>query len=523
MGQQTNFDQKKQPFFQNYAPQLFYPAAIVYILILLLALIMPDKLGSSLVDIRDFILKNINWVIMLAGSFSIVFCIWLVFSRYGDVKLGGKDAKPEFSFYTWIAILFCTGLGTGFVIFGSAEPVIHLFKAATVIDEGIAGTAAGVPEALRISVLCWGLFAWSLYAVGGIAIGYPAYNHNKPFRTSTGLYGLLGERCNDTIGSKILDVIAIIATIGGVSMMLGLSVASISFAMNILFGITLSATAKVLLMALFIFGYIISSTTGLARGIRYLSESAGYIAFILLFGVLILSPTPFNYIMATMIDTTGEFLWKLPKSIFWMDSAYANERSWAHDWYVFNILWSISYVAFTGGLVARISKGRTLRQIATGVSLVPTLLCLIWFTVWGTNSMFMQLTGLADVFSFVQSNPEQALYQVLQSFPYGVVLCYVAFVCFILFALTTADSASYFIAQQTSTGHNKPALTNCIFWGLIIGMTGVLFQIIGGYHSIKALAIVMGSPFVIVIFLYMYSLVKMLSKDYPKQNIMLQK
>lgn len=514
--QPSQSSQPKKGLLGSYSHTIFWPAAILYSAIIAFAVMAPVMTGKRFLQAQKFILANMDWMIMLTVAVAVVFCMWLAFSRFADVKLGNEDVEPEFSFYAWVAMLFCTGLGTGFVIFGSAEPIIHLFTAPTIIDAGNAGKAAGVPEAIRLSVVNWGILGFPLFSIGGWAIGYAAYRYNKPFRTSTGLYGILGERCNDMWISKVVDVLACIATIGGVSMMIGLGVASISFACSLLLGIVLSDLAKVAVMMGFILVYIVSASTGLSRGIRYLSESTGYLAFILLFAVLILGPTPLSYIMGNIVQVTGEFIWRIPQTLFWLDAGSLEESTWAGDWPVFFVLWNTSYIAFTGGVVARISRGRTLRQFILGVSIVPIAMCILWFSVWGANSSFMQLTGMIDVYSFVQSNPEQALYVVLKTFPLGTFLCFVAFICFILFAVTTANSASFFLAQQTTNGHDEPALLNCVFWGAIIGLTGILFQLIGGFSAIKSLAIVAASPFIFVSLAYIVSIKKMLDMDFPK-------
>lgn len=502
----------------SYNHSIFWPAAILYAIIIAFAITSPTLTGSTFISIRTVILNNLDWVIQISAAAAIVACAVLACGRWGHVKLGNEDVKPEFSFYAWVAMLFCTGLGTGFVIFGSAEPIIHLFTGPTVLEAGTAGKGEGLTEAIRLAVVNWGLLGFPLFAIGGWAIGYAAIRYNKPYRTSTGLYGILGEKCNDTVISKIVDILACIATIGGVSMMIGLGVASISFACSFLFNIHLTDTAKIFIMLGIIIAYIVSASSGLSKGIKILSESTGYLAFILLFAVLLLSATPITFMMSLLLEVTGEFIWRIPQTLFWLDAGTIGEgkSTWAQDWPVFFILWNASYIAFTGGIVARISRGRTLKQFMIGVSITPIILCLIWFAIWGANSGYLQLTGVIDVYSFVQQNPEQALYTVLDTFPLGGALCFLAFITFILFAVTTANSASYFLAQQTTDGHDAPALLNCVFWGVIIGLTGILFQLIGGFNAIRALAIVAASPFVFVTFAYIYSIFKMMEVDHPK-------
>lgn len=197
--------------------KLFWPSLTLFAAILAFALAAPATCGAFFASIQDFVLANFSWLILAVGAAAILFSLWMLLNRpFGQIRLGGEDCKPEFSFYAWVSMLFCAGLGTGFVIFGAAEPLYHLYNAPTIIDAGTAGTPRAVPEAIRLAVVNWGFFNWPLFCTAGWAIGYAAYRHKKPLRTSTGLYGILGERCNDTLISKIVDVVAGVATIGGV-------------------------------------------------------------------------------------------------------------------------------------------------------------------------------------------------------------------------------------------------------------------------------------------------------------------
>ena len=505
---------KKSGFLGNYDAHLFWPVTIIYLGIIAFAVIDPTAAGVTFSAIQRFVLSNFSWLILLTGASAICFALWMACSsRYATVKLGAKDDKPEFSFFAWVAMLFCAALGTGFVIFGGAEPLYHLFTAPTITDAGHIGKSQGVPEAIRLAVVNWGLFGWPIFAAGGWAIGYASYRHNKPLRTSTGLYGLLGERCNDTFFSKAVDVLAAIGTIGGVSMMIGLGVASISYAFLILFGIELNAVGKFTVMLCLILTYIISSATGLARGMRLLSESNGYLTLGLLAAVLFLGATPFTYVANMLLQVTSEFLFRLPQNLLWTDAGNFEPREWSGTWFIFYILWNVSYLPFTGGFIARISRGRTMREYICGTVLVPLFMTLLWFSIWGSNACFEQLNGYLPLYEAAQNNPEQALYILLGSFPFGTVLCFVAFVCFCLFAITTADAASHFIAQQTTQGTTSSSLPMRVFWGCLIGFTGILFQVTGGFTAIKSLAIAAASPFVLVTFAYIISIVKMMKQD----------
>lgn len=499
--------------------KLFWPSLTVFAVILVFAIVAPQSCGLFFSSIQNFVLANFSWLILAIGAAAILFALWMLLNRpFGHIRLGGQDCKPEFSFYAWVSMLFCAGLGTGFVIFGAAEPLYHLYSAPTILDAGTTGTAQGVPEAIRLAVVNWGLFCWPLFCTAGWAIGYAAYRHKKPLRTSTGLYGILGERCNDTIISKIVDILAAVATIGGVAMMIGLGVASITFALKLLFGIELGPLGQLSVMLGLIIIYILSSASGIAKGMRLFSESTGYLALFLLVAVLFLGNTPITYSLNMLLQVTGEFLFRLPQNLFWSDATQITPRPWSGTWFIFYILWNMSYVPFSGGFIARISRGRTMREFVFGTVFVPIIMCLLWFSIWGSNACFEQLSGYQPMWQVVKENPEQALYMLLGSFPFGSLLCFVAFICFCGFAITTADAASHFIARQVAPGEENSTLAMRVLWGCIIGMTGIIFQVTGGFSAIKSLAISGGTLFVLVMIAYIISIWRMMHADYPPQE-----
>lgn len=500
----------------NYESKIHWPIVIVYSCIIAYALTNPDQTSAFFSSVQGLILQNFNWFILLSGTAAVLCSFWMMISRYGHVRLGAQDSRPEYSMLAWISMLFCAALGTGFVIFGTAEPLFHLYQSTFVLDSGKAGTMQAIPEAIRLSIVDWSLFGWPLFAIGGWAIGYASYRHNKPLRTSTGLYGILGERCNDTVLSKIVDIMAGISTIGGVAMMIGLGVASISHALLVLFSIEVSTVGKFAIMLVFIVAYIISSSTGIARGMRYLSETNIFISMGLLLAVAFLGPAPLVYLINLNVQSVGEYVSQIPYMLFWTDASQAAPRDWAGGWFIFYILWMVTYVPFVGGFIAKISKGRTMREFAVGIVFVPTFMTVLWFSTWGGSATFAEVNNILPLWKAVEATPEQGLYMLLGSMPGGWWFCFAAFICFVIYAITTADAASFFIAQQTMATEETPSIPMRIFWGCVIGFTGILFQVSGGFKAIKSLAIVTASPFAVISFAYIYSIWKMLKTDYPE-------
>lgn len=231
--------------------------------------------------------------------------------------------------------------------------------------------------------------------------------------------------------------------------------------------------------------------------------------------VLFLGNTPITYSLNMLLQVTGEFLFRLPQTMFWTDATQITPRPWSGTWFIFYILWNMSYVPFTGGFIARISRGRTMREFVFGTAIVPIVMCLLWFSIWGSNACFEQLSGYQPMWQVVKETPEQALYMLLGSFPFGSALCFVAFICFCGFAITTADAASHFIARQVAPGEEHSTLAMRVLWSCAIGMTGIIFQVTGGFSAIKSLAISGGTLFVLVMIAYIISIWRMMHADFP--------
>ncbi|SDO53683.1 BCCT family transporter [Desulforhopalus singaporensis] len=498
--------------FGKYDRAIFWPVLLSFATVIVLALAYPDATAKTLVTIRNFLIFNFSWAFLLGVGLTLLFCIYLAVSPFGDLKLGKDEDKPEFSFWTWVAMLFSCGLGIGFVFYSVAEPLTHLHQSSHVIDAGTAGTAAGVPKAIEMTLLDWGIHGWALFALAAWAIAFPAYRLGKPLTVATGLYGLLGDRCNSSILGRLADGLGALGTIGGNAAMIGLGVASISYGIETLFGVHLSDPGKAGVMILLIFAYVISAATGIERGIRYLSQinmvlAGGVVLFLLLFG-----HAPAQYLFNMMTQMCGDYFNGILKYSFWSDAGNFQQRDWLGWWIVFYWLWWISYIPFCGGFIARISKGRTLRQFMFGVILVPMLLAILWFSVWGGSAAYAELNGIVPLWSNVQANPESGVYSLLGSMPLGWIISVVVLFNIIIFAITTSDSASFFVAMQMSKGQANPKVSMRLLWGFVIGMTGIIFQLTGGFNAIKSLAIVVGAPFFLVGIAFIFSVYAMLKK-----------
>lgn len=502
--------EKTAKLFGDYDHTLFWPVLAIFASIMAAALLAPEITGTTLVGIRDFLIFNFGWAFMLGVGAALLFCLFLSVSPYGDLKLGADDSVPEFSFSAWVSMMFSCGLGIGFVFFSVAEPLTHLYQSSHIIDMGAVGTEAGIAKAVQLTLFDWGLHGWALYAIAAWAIAFPAYRLGKPLTVATGLYGILGDRCNSSIWGRLANGLGILGTIGGNATMIGLGVTSISYGLNTLFGLDLDVWGKTLVMMVVIVAYVASAATGVEKGIKFLSQAnmimAGFIVFVLLF----FGNAPTQYLLNLTTQEFGDYFGQVFSMSFWSDAGHFEQRDWLGWWVVFYWLWYVSYIPFCGGFIARISKGRTLREFMFGTVLVPMLLTVVWFSVWGGSAGYAEVKGIAPLWESVQANPESGIYVLLGTMNWGWWLSLIVLFNTVIFAVTTSDSASFFVAMQVSNGEENPRISMRLLWGVIIGFTGIVFQLSGGFLAIKSLAIVLGAPFFFVAIAYMVSVNRML-------------
>jgi choline/carnitine/betaine transport len=496
----------------KYDVALFWPVLLSFVAIILMALAFPEATGKTLVTVRNFLIFNFSWAFLLGVGATLFFCIFLAVSPFGDLKLGKDEDKPEFTFNAWISMLFSCGLGIGFVFYSVAEPITHLYQSSHVIDMGAVGKAAGVPKAIEMTLLDWGIHGWALFALAAWAIAFPAYRLGKPMVVSTGLYGLLGDRCNTSIWGRIADMLGALGTIGGNAAMIGLGVASISFGIQTLFGIELSAFGKTAVMIGLIVMYVISACSGVERGIKYLSLINMALAGCVLLALIFFGHAPAQYLFNMMTQMCGDYFSGILEYTFWSDAGNFEQRDWLGWWMVFYWLWWISYIPFCGGFIARISKGRTLREFMFGVIFVPFILTILWFSVWGGSAAFAEVSGALPLWENIQANPESGVYSLLGGMPGGWFISLVVLINIVIFAVTTSDSASFFVAMQMSKGALNPKVSMRLLWGVVIGFTGIIFQLTGGFNAIKSLAIVVGAPFFFVGIAFIFSTYTMLKR-----------
>lgn len=495
-------------------PVLFWVTGAITLGVVLFGLMAPTQFDTVLSNMQKAITTNLNWYFLLSVAIYLGVCMWVALSKYGDLKLGKADEKPEFSYFAWIAMLFSCGVGVGYAFWAVGEPVMHYMNTPYLAESQ---TPEAMPVAIEIGVMHWGLHAWAVFALVGLAIAFPAYRQDKPMNVSISLYGLFGDKITGSPFGRFVEFLAAFATIAGVSTALGLGIISINAGIKHIFGTGLSTVGMTVFMLFLICCYILSAVSGIEKGIKNLSTINVYVAFI--WGGFILLMGPTSDLLNLMVQTTGSYINNFIYTTFWTD--FHNKTPWLGWWTVFYWIWWISWGPFCGGFVARISRGRTLREFILGVALVPTIVALVWFSVVGGAAQFAQINGTAPMAEALKADMGSGIYVLLSSFKFGDIMGYVVFINLLIFLITSADSASFFVAMQMARGSMNPSTPMKLIWGAFIGSLALVLLISGGLQALQKASIIAGAPFSIIIFLMIFSLFKMLrqaySEEYAKQ------
>lgn len=491
---------------------VFTISVAIAVAFIIWGVVAPTNLDEVTTTIQSFITNELGWFYLLASTGFLIFSIYLIFSPYGKIKLGKPDEKPEYNFLTWFAFLFTAGMGIGLVFWGVAEPIYHFFDPPTTEPES--NLAAG--EAMRYSIFHWGLHPWAIYSVVALALAYFKFRKDSPGVMSAVLNPLLGDRTNGGIGTAI-NVLVVFATIFGVATSLGFGAAQITAGLSYLMPSlqTMNGTLLQLLVILIVTVlFMISAQTGLNKGIRILSKFNVYLAIILMLFVLFFGPT--SYIMGVFTQGVGSYLQNLAGMSFRLD-VYNPETHWVEGWTIFYWAWWISWAPFVGTFIARVSKGRTIREFVIGVLAVPAVFGAFWFSVFGGTAIHLQREGTADIMSMMNDlGMEVALFAVLEQFPLGIILSIIAVFLIASFFVTSADSATVVLGMQTTNGELNPPNSVKFVWGLIISATAaVLLSSEQGLGALQTAAIIAALPFTIIMIMMIFSLMKSLRAEKP--------
>jgi choline/glycine/proline betaine transport protein len=486
---------------------VFGISAGLILLFIALTLANLDAAEAAFNSIRDGITRRFGWFLILSVQGFLLFCVYLAVSRFGYIRIGGPGARPEFTTLSWFAMLFAAGMGIGLMFWSVAEPILHLQD-----PPGAAGmTIDGAQRAMDLTFLHWGFHVWGIYALVGLCLAYFTFNRGLPLTIRSAFYPLLGDRINGPIGN-LIDVLAVIATMFGLATSLGLGVAQINAGLNSVFGISFGSGAQLLLIAAITALATASVASGLDRGIKLLSLVNLNAAVVLLVFVVLVGPTLFLF--KNLVQSTGHYLQNLLTLGSWTET-YVRDESWQGSWTIFYWSWWIAWSPFVGMFIARISKGRTVREFVLGVLLVPSLLTFAWVSVFGGAAIFETLFVDTSIVEAANNNVATALFELLTRYPLADVTVLLAVFLVAIFFVTSCDSGSLVMDILTSGGRLDSPVLQRVFWAVLSGIVAAVLTVGGGLTALQTASITSGLPFAVVLVLMAWCLLKAFREDMP--------
>ena len=484
---------------------VFWPAAIVIILFIAITLIVGEPMNDVFATIQTSISNYGGWFFVISVNIFLFFVLFIAFSKYGSIRLGGPKAKPEFSKGAWFAMLFSAGMGIGILFWSVGEPINHFISP----PEGVARSTEAARTSMEMTFLHWGLHAWGIYALVGMALAFFTFNKKLPLTISSIFYPLLGNKVYGPWG-KAINVLAVVATLFGLATSLGMGVQQVSAGLAHLFNMPDTITSQVILIVLITFAATASVVAGLSGGVKRLSEINIVIAAVFLLFMIIVGPTLF--IFDSFIQNLGEYVQNFFELSTWTETY--QQSNWQNDWTVFYWAWWVSWSPFVGMFIARISRGRTLKEFVLGVLIVPTLLTFLWLSTFGGSAMFLELNSMADIAGAVTDNIATSLYVLLEQFPISGITSTVGVLLVTSFFITSSDSGSLVVDSLTAGGKLDAPVPQRIFWALTEGAVAAVLLVGGGLGALQTAAISTGLPFAIILLFVVWSLIKGLREEH---------
>ena len=483
---------------------VFIASALLIVGFIIFGSLFGELAGEVFSQLQSFITHRFRWLFIILMNVTVVFSLYIALSRYGDIRLGHQTEHPEYSLLSWFGMLFSAGIGIGLLYWGTAEPLYHFMSP----PMGQAETVEAAKQAMSISFLHWGIHAWALYCVVALSLAYFHYRRGLPLSIRSVLYPLIGQKIYGKWG-HVVDTLAVFGTMFGVVTSLGLGAMQINAGFSNVFGIPNNVPVQLCLIAIITAMATLSVMMGLDKGIKRLSDINIVLTVLLLGFMLFFGPTQF--IIDSFIENIGNYASQLIPLGFWSE-AYSN-TDWQANWTIFYWAWWVSWSPFVGIFVARISRGRTIREFIFGVLFIPMLLLFFWFTTFGGSAVHMELMGNYGLIEAVKADYGSAIFKLIEYYPLTKPVTLVIVVMIMLWFVTSSDSASFVIDMLTAGGDTNPPKIQRLFWALSQGVIAAVLLVAGGLSALQAVAIIAGFPFAIVVFVMMYCLWRGLTRD----------
>lgn len=484
--------------------KVFTISVIIVAMIALTGAIMPEAFGTAANYLFNFSKQKFGWFYLLSVFIIIVFLVWLAASKYGTIRLGGEQEKPDYSFFTWMGMLFSAGFGVGLVFWGVAEPMSHFFNTPFGGIESESAEAARV--AMGYSFFHWGISQWSIFALVGLVIAFLQFRKQKDGLVSTALEPVTGKK---TAVKNAIDILSVIATVMGVATSVGLGVLQMSGGLETIAGTGNNIMIQLFMLFFIFVAYMISTMTGLDKGIRILSNFNLIIAVLFLLFVFATGPTVF--ILESFTLGIGDYITNFVQYSLRLQPY--SEGSWVGEWTIFYWAWTIAWSPYVGAFVARVSKGRTIREFIVGVMVIPSLIACLWIATFGGTALWFDLHENTGIAAAVNKDVTVALFQMFDQLPWSGVMSILSLVLIFTFLVTSADSATYILASMTSRGIMNPNVWGKLVWGtLMAAIAGVLLYT-GGLEALQTASLIAAFPFTILLLLLIAAMIKLLSKE----------
>ena len=490
--------------------RVFVSASSIIIALLLYTVALPNQAQALFTFIQSSIVDNGSWFYVLTVAFIFFFVIFLGFSRYGSIRLGPDHSTPDYPLVTWLSMLFAAGMGIGLMFFGVAEPLMHYVSPPTAET----GTIAAVQEAMKMTFFHWGLHAWAIYAIVALVLAYFSYRHNLPLTLRSALYPLIGDKIYKWPGD-LVDTFAVVSTVFGIATSLGLGASQVNAGFSYLFEIDVSTTNQIIIMSAITSLAVISVATGLDRGIRILSEANMILAVALLALIFVLGPSVF--LLKAYLQNIGAYLSDIVHNTF---NLFAYKKTnWIGGWTIFYWGWWLAWAPFVGLFIARISRGRTIREFILGVMLIPTVFTLLWMTIFGNSAIdLVHNQGIVSLGEMVSQDSSVALFVFLENFPLTSMLSFISVLMIVIFFVTSCDSGAMVVDMICSNGSNETPLWQRVYWAVGIGIVAAILLVAGGLNALQTMTIASALPFAIVLLLAIVGLIKALRVEAFKQE-----
>lgn len=490
--------------------KVFVSASSIIIALVLFTAALPKQAQSLFTLIQSAIVDNGSWFYVLTVAFIFFFVMFLGISKYGEIRLGPDHATPDYSLPTWLSMLFAAGMGIGLMFFGVAEPLMHYLSPPTAEKN----TVEAVQEAMKMTFFHWGLHAWAIYAIVALVLAYFSYRHNLPLTLRSALYPLIGDKIYQWPG-HLVDVFAVVSTVFGVATSLGLGASQVNAGFNYLFEVDVSTTNQIIIMVVITTLAVTSVITGLDKGVRRLSEANMLLAVGLLLLIFVLGPSVF--LLMAYLQNIGDYLADLIHNTF---NLFAYKKTnWIGGWTIFYWGWWLAWAPFVGLFIARISRGRTIREFIVGVMLIPTAFTLLWMTIFGNSAIdLVHNQGVVLLGDMVSQDSSVALFVFLENFPLSSVLSFFGVLMIVIFFVTSCDSGAMVVDMLCSHGRNDTPLWQRVYWAVGIGIVAAILLLAGGLSALQTMTIASALPFAIVLLLAIVGLIKALRVEAFKQE-----